>query len=141
MTTNSPVRDVMTTDPFTIESHLDLDVALEAMRSHNVRRLPVVSETGRVVGIITLYDALLATRKGDDWMSDLVSTMPTVKDAMTANVYTIEPGATVAHAARLMISHKVGALPVVEDRRLVGIVTESDLFRVLADVLEGQEAP
>lgn len=130
------VRDVMHKDPVTITAELPLDVALETMRSNNVRRLPVVSDTRRVVGILTLYDALIATRKEADWMGELVTPMPTVKDAMTANVITIEPGVDVAHAARMMNSHRVGGLPVVEDHKLVGILTESDLFRILADMLD-----
>lgn len=129
------VRDVMTKDPVSIAPHLPLDVALETMRSNNVRRLPVVAETGRVIGIITLYDALLATRKGDDpWLGEIVSEMPTVKEAMTANVHTIGPDETLGRAASLMNVHRVGALPVVEDMKLIGIITESDLFRVLAEM-------
>jgi len=135
-----PVREVMTEDLVTIESDLPVDVALETMRSNNVRRLPVVSETGRVVGILTLYDALLATRQeSDDFMSAVVARMPTVKDAMTANVTTIGPDDSVARAARLMTRHKIGGLPVVEDHKVVGIVTESDLFRYLANILEPEE--
>jgi acetoin utilization protein AcuB len=130
------VRDVMTKDPVTITSGLPVDVAIETMRSNRVRRLPVVSETNRVVGILTLYDAMIATRKSGDWMSELVEPMPVVGDAMTANVITIGPDESVAQAARLMNGHRVGALPVVENMRLIGIVTESDLFRVLADMLE-----
>jgi CBS domain-containing protein len=128
------VRDVMTKDPVSIAPHLPLDVALETMRANNVRRLPVVSDTGRVVGIITLYDALLATRQGDPWLGEIVAQMPKVKDAMAANVHTIGPDETLGRAASLMNAHRVGALPVVDQLRLVGIITESDLFRVLAEM-------
>jgi CBS domain-containing protein len=136
------VRDVMTREPVTITADLPMDVALVTMRSNNVRRLPVVSDTGRVIGIITLYDALIATHKDEnDWMSELVTPMPTVEDAMTANVITVGPDEDLAHVARMMIGHRVGGLPVVEEHKLVGIITESDLFGVLAEMLDAETAP
>jgi CBS domain-containing protein len=124
----------MTKDPVTIAPHLPLDVALETMRANSIRRLPVVADTGRVIGIITLYDALLATRTGESWLGEVVSEMPLVKDAMTANVHTIGPDETVGRAASQMNTFRVGALPVVENMRLIGIITESDLFRILAEM-------
>ena len=130
------VRDVMTREPLTIAPDLPMSVAIETMRSKGVRRLPVVSTTNRVIGILTLYDALLATRKDNDWMSELVTPMPSVEDGMTANVITIGSQDTLAHAARLMNTHRVGGLPVMDDMRIVGIITESDLFKVLADMLD-----
>jgi CBS domain-containing protein len=65
--------------------------------------------------------------------------MPMVQDGMTANVMTIGSDDTLAHAARLMNTHRIGALPVVDDMRLVGIITESDLFKVLADLLDSEQ--
>lgn len=134
------VRDVMTKTLLTIAPDLPMDVAIETMRSNRVRRLPVVSTTNRVIGIITLYDALLATRKDENWLSEIVTPMPTVEEGMTASVITIGPEDTLAHAARIMNTHHIGGLPVVDEMRLVGILTESDLFKLLADLLDPEHA-
>jgi CBS domain-containing protein len=130
----------MTPDPITCSSDVPVDVALETMTSNDVRRLPVVSRTGHVAGIITRFDAMYALKKDDNWFA--ADTVPPVKEVMTANVFTVEATDTVAHAARLMINYKIGGLPVVDDAgKLIGILTESDLFRYLADQLdpEGKE--
>lgn len=133
------VENLMTRDPITTSPDVPITVALEAMRANAVRRLPVVSKTGSVAGILTMYDAMLALRKGQDWFSAGLEEVPNVKEIMTANVITVAPDESVARAARLMLSHKIGALPVVENLKLVGIITESDLFRYMVDLLEGDK--
>jgi CBS domain-containing protein len=134
---NTPVSVIMTKDPVTCTTDLPVDAALEAMTSNNVRRLPVVTKTRHVTGIITRYDATLALKVEPDIFGGVPQDRPLVRDVMTANVITIQSNDTIAHAARLMITHKIGGLPVVnESDELVGIVTESDLFRFLAEQLE-----
>lgn len=128
------VREIMTDEVITITQNLKCDVAIELMRSNDIRRLPVVGTGGRVIGIITLNQAELAMPKGSSfWGTGEAEEVPSVKDAMTDFVYTIKPDQSVGRAAQMMANHKIGALPVVQDGELVGIVTESDLFRFLAE--------
>lgn len=135
------VKDVMTRDVASISSELTVDVALQTMREREVRRLPVVGENDRLMGIITLMDAEVAMPRGSTYFSaSPLEEVPTVRQAMTANVITIGPDEPVVTAARRMLTHDVGALPVVEAYKVVGIVTESDLFKTLVDVLEGAPA-
>jgi acetoin utilization protein AcuB len=120
--------------------------ARELMQSHRINQLPVVVD-GRLVGIITdrdLRDAfpsvfdspLFERRKPKVAMTDPRTV--TVEMVMTPNVTTVAPGDSMADAARLMRRERVGALPVVEGDRVVGIVTRSDVLDCFLD-LEGLE--
>lgn len=125
------VGEYMTRDVTTIMSDLKVDVAIETMRTANVRRLPVVSKVGeRVIGIITLADAEGAMPRGASYMG-ADETIPEIRDVMSADPITIGPDETLGHAAKLMVNHKIGALPVVADGKIAGIITESDLFRYI----------
>lgn len=127
------VQDLMTQDPVVITADVGIDVALETMNASSVRRLPVVSETGRVVGIITREDVRAALPRGALHMATHPDEpMPIVKDVMTTDVITVRPDDLLDRAAKLMLHRKVGGLPVVENIRLVGILTESDVFRWVA---------
>ncbi len=127
------VRQLMTTDLVTITKELKCDVAIELMRSNNVRRLPVVGSGDRLIGILTINQAEIAMPKGTSfWSGGEAEEIPEVRDVMTDFVYTIEADQSIGRAAQMMANHKIGALPVVEEGRLIGIITESDLFRFLA---------
>jgi len=134
----TPVSEIMTREVISIDPDLPVREALELMGANDVRRLPVVSRAGRIVGIITISDARLAMPRPDD----LDATPPKVREVMTDYVYTIAPEGTVGEAARLMVNHRIAALPVLEEGDLVGIVTESDLFRFVAEQMhpEGEGA-
>jgi CBS domain-containing protein len=136
---NALVRDIMTTNVLSIDPDLGVDTAVELMRSNSVRRLPVVSDSGRLIGIITLEDARLALPKDlRDEHGYNREAPPAVREVMTDYVYTTQPEEPLGVAARRMVNHRVGALPVLEDRRLVGVVTESDIFRFVAEQYEQQ---
>jgi len=127
------IRDLMTEDPVVISADVSIDVALETMNASSVRRLPVVSDTGRVIGIITREDVRAALPRGALHMAAHEGEeMPQVKDVMTTEVMTIRPDDLLDRAAKLMLHRKIGGLPVVENIRLVGIITESDVFRWVA---------
>ncbi len=133
------VREIMTKDVISISRDLKVDIAIETMRANNIRRLPVMSSTDRLIGIITIDQAMLAMPKGSSFYAERSDEeVPTVNDTMTDYVYTIEPEVPVGMAARKMVDHTVGALPVVENGAVIGIVTESDLFRYLAAQMEAE---
>jgi CBS domain-containing protein len=118
-----------------------LSNALALMHAHHVRHLPVIDDAGDVCGIITESDirgAMIVEITGLDLAA--IATMLNriaVRDVMTEEPITIAPDATLREAALLMLDNKIGGLPVTEsDHGLVGMITESDLFKALASFLE-----
>jgi CBS domain-containing protein len=129
------VRDWMTPDPITIHSRTPLPDAHQIMVDRRIRRLPVVDD-GVLTGIVTRGDIRGAQPSEATSLSIyevhyLVSRL-TVGQIMTKPVISVSPDATVQAAAALMLKHRIAGLPVVEDGRVVGIITESDIFRMVA---------
>lgn len=130
----SSVANWMSTPPILVEPTITLAEAERIMEQRHVRRLPVV-EHERLIGIITWGDLRAAqpsaatTLSVYEWRALLERA--TVAGCMTRDPITIPPDATVLAAARLMLDHKIGGLPVVAAGRVVGMITESDLFRLL----------
>ncbi len=136
------VKDWMTADPVTIDAHTTLPEANRLMKECNIRRLPVVDQ-GKLVGIVTLSDIREASPSNATALSiyelNYLLARLTVGEIMTRDPITIAPDTSIEAAARLMLDHKIGSLPVVQETRVVGIITESDIFRML--VLEGEPRP
>jgi acetoin utilization protein AcuB len=134
------LADIMTRDPVCVQSYDTLRMAIDRMRDHHCRRLPVV-DNGRLVGIISDRDARLALnspfimreRNQDQELLDRV----VVAECMTADPVTLPPDASVLEAARLMHDRKFGGIPVVDNLKLVGIVTETDLMACFIKICEG----
>ncbi len=130
------VRDVMHSPVITISTGATLEEANTLMWEQGIRHLPVV-EGGRVVGILTDRDVRLATSE--------LSPMPykpqaRVEEVMTTPVLTADPMDPVEEAARVMRDRKIGCLPVVDGRELVGIITGIDLLDALV-ALTGARLP
>jgi acetoin utilization protein AcuB len=117
---------VMTRTPETIRPEDTLLKAKEMMDAGGFRRLPVVHE-GRVVGILTERDL----REHGGYLKSTK-----VEAVMKAPVVSVDSKASVEEAARLMLAKKIGGMPVVDEGKLVGIVTSSDLLRAFLNVLE-----
>jgi CBS domain-containing protein len=134
------VTDVMTRDVTTLNHNASLEFAEGLMLMREIRHIPIVDEEGAVVGMISNRDLFrsalaFAIGYGEKGRSTLQKSVK-VKDVMVEPVITIPPGTTLAQAARLLVEHKVGCLPVVEDGRLRGIVTETDLLQQLFVTLD-----
>ena len=128
----------MTANPLTVPENMPVQEAEEIMRKHKIRRLPVVKGE-KLVGIVTEIDLLRvspssATSLSMFELNYLLSRLQ-VKEAMTKNPRTISPEATIEEAALIMRENNVGALPVVENGKLVGIITESDIFDAYIDLM------
>ena len=129
------VKDLMTKDPVTVAPDAPVRVAIAQMSERGIRHLPVVDPTGKLLGMLTDRDLahasfmpLLAEYLG--WREARVAS-PRVRDLMTWSVITTYPEATIVQAALTMFQRRVGSLPVVDDGRLVGIVTERDIVATL----------
>jgi acetoin utilization protein AcuB len=130
------VRDLMTATPITVAPMTPMLEARQRMAQARIRHLIVV-EDDRLVGIITDRDIRLnlpsPATSLSVWELNFLLASLTVRSVMTSAVLVVESHRPIAEAARIMIDHKIGALPVVDDGRLVGIVTESDFVRATAD--------
>ena len=129
------VRDIMSAEVTTLGRNDTLLLAKDIMNLGRIRHFPVV-EDDEVVGVVSqrdLYRASLGTvmQYGEKAQRAFLESVA-VKEVM-ADPISISPDATVRDAARLMLEHKIGCLPVLEDSRLVGIVTETDMLQVVAD--------
>ena len=128
------VRNWMTPNPITITPQTTLPEARQLMDKYNIRRLPVLSK-GKLVGIVTRGD-LRAVQASDATtlsvyeLNYLLNKTP-AKDFMAYEPITIAADAPISEAARRMLQHKIGGLPVVEYGEMVGILTETDLCRLL----------
>jgi CBS domain-containing protein/nucleotide-binding universal stress UspA family protein len=128
------VGDLMTREVITVSPDTSVQDAQALMLKANIRHL-VVTEGGSLAGIVTDRDIRLnlpspATSLSAWEVNYLVSRL-TVERAMTRTVLTVTPDTETAEAATLMLGHRIGALPVLEGTRIVGIVTETDLLRTL----------
>ncbi|MGQ9813701.1 MAG: CBS domain-containing protein [Candidatus Roseilinea sp.] len=129
------IRDWMTTSPVTIGPKTTVPEAHKLMKERGFRRLPVVDEHNRLIGIVTLSDLREAGPSSATTLSifelNYLLAQLTVDKIMTRDVITVPLDATIRDAARLMLKHEVGALPVMDGDKLVGIITESDIFRII----------
>jgi len=133
------IRDWMTPDPITISVNTTLPDAYWLMINNHIRRLPVL-DNDALVGIVTLEDLRRKIPNkifGVDpvKMSNMLVKL-TVRHVMTDCPKTIQPDATIIEAARQMLEYKISTLPVMDGEKLVGIITESDIFRAFVKKLE-----
>lgn len=133
------VKDRMTKNPVTVTPSTKVDEAALVMKKYGIRRLPVV-EDGKLVGFLSDRDLMKATPSPATTLSkyeinSLLAKM-TVKGIMSRNVVTISVDATIEEAALLMCKEKIGGMPVVSSMgAVVGVITETDIFRTFVDVM------
>jgi acetoin utilization protein AcuB len=135
------VKDVMTAPPLTVELNTSLPQANAVMKQRGIRHLPVVDHAGRVIGILTDRDVshaafVPALAEYLSWDPRRFRT-PRVRDVMTWSVVTIDPAATLVQAGLIMFQRRIGSLPVVDNGRLVGILTERDVLAALRHTERG----
>lgn len=136
------VRECMTRDPITVTPDTTVPDALRLMREKKIRRLPVVNSQGALVGIVSDKDLLYASPSPATtlavWEIPELLAKIKVEKVMTARVITTTDDTPLEEAARIMADHRVGGLPVMHEDRLVGIITETDLFKALLQLLGGR---
>jgi CBS domain-containing protein len=146
------VADIMDDDPVTVGPDDDVETVVHLLREHELPGVPVVNAGGRCVGIVTEADLVIADEQGDlhiphyiELFGGVVFLEPlrrfedrlkkavgsSVRDIMTADPITIDVGASVHEAGRIIVSRGHNRLPVVEHGRLVGVITRVDVLEAL----------
>lgn len=131
------IAQLMSKDVVTLTPDQTLFDVVDLMRRRKIRHLPVI-EDSRVVGIVTDRDvkrAMPSVFSGDQVEYDRVLNETRVEQVMTRDPQTIAPAASLKDALKLMIDRKFGAIPVVEDGTLVGIVTDIDFLKAFYEYL------
>ena len=133
------VKDQMTVNPVTVTSATTIADAAELMKKHRFRRLPVV-DIGKLVGIVTDRDLRKASPSSATTLSvheaDYLLSKALIKDIMTKKVLSIGSEATIEEAALVMYNNRIGGVPVVDKNQdVVGIITETDIFKCLVDIM------
>jgi acetoin utilization protein AcuB len=132
------VKNRMTTEVITLKPDQTLLKAMTLIQQKRIRHLPVVQE-GKVVGIVTERDVRKAGASDSSSLSifELNYLMDQIKVSsfMTKKVITVTPDEPIEAAAKLIYDHKIGALPVVDQNQLVGLITESDILETFIEVL------
>lgn len=138
------VRECMTRNPVTTTPDTPVPDALRLMRGRKVRRLPVLDKHGKLVGIVSDKDLLYASPSPASTLAvweipELLSKIK-IEQVMTREVITAAEDTPLEEAARVMADHRIGALPVMQDKTLIGIITETDLFKALLQLLGGRRS-
>jgi acetoin utilization protein AcuB len=133
------VRDLMRTEVVTLTAHDHLDLAEEIMRKGRIRHMPVVSGEA-VVGMVSQRDLFRAgvssalqfrASAEREWLAKI-----SVREVMTPDVVSIGPDVPAAEAVKQMLDRRIGCLPVIDEGRLVGLLSETDCMRYLARLLD-----
>jgi acetoin utilization protein AcuB len=132
------VRECMTANPIKVHPESDPLAALGLCKSARIRRLPVVDAEEHIVGIVTrnMLEQFLAKAPSPGVMKRQHS----IEQVMASPALTVAPDYPLEEAARLMVVHKIGSLPVIDEGRLIGIITETDIFKQFVEILGGQTA-
>ncbi len=133
------VGERMTHHPVTILETASIDDGLHLMRERKVRRLPVMDEWGKMVGIVSDKDLLHAAPSPATSLSvyelHYLLAKLTIKQVMASPVVSVTMDTPLEEAARIMADKKIGGLPVLDKGELVGIITETDIFKILVELL------
>jgi len=133
----------MTEDVITVTPDLPIAEGLELMHQKKVHRFPVLDKKGKLVGIVSHSDLLYASPSSatslNVWEVTYLIHRIQIQEVMTKKVITVQEDCPIEDAARLMRENAIGGLPVLKGDKLVGIITESDLFEVFLELLMAEE--
>jgi acetoin utilization protein AcuB len=122
------IKSLMITNPVTVTESASIQKAIEMMKEKGFRHLPIVTKGKKLKGFVTLSDlkqGLIPAMVGDLTLTDLMITDP----------ITVAPDDDLETAARIIYEHKISGMPVVKNDKVVGIITESDIFRAFIDMM------
>ena len=133
------IEAIMCTNLITVPPSATLAEARTLMHDHRIHHIPVIDDD-KLVGLVTLTNVLAAT---DSYLRDPKNRIHAneirIDDAMVSDVATVDIHASLRHAALFIEKHKIGCLPVMDDSKLVGIITDTDFVAVAINLLETLE--
>ena len=136
------VGERMSHPPITIPPEMSIHDALALLKKERIRRAPV-TRGDKMVGIISDKDLLNASPSPATslsvWELNYLLSKLTVGEVMTRQVITVAEDTPIEEAARIMADNKIGGLPVMKGERIVGIITETDLFKILLELMGARE--
>lgn len=137
------IDEFMTSEPYTLRETDSINDAWEVMIGKHIRHIPIIDKDGHVLGLVTQRDVLAATEPGAilqaETASHEIKSSVQLSEIMIRDVKTIHRSDSLRKAALYLQSHKYGCLPVVEDDRLVGIITDSDFIDIAINLIEQAE--
>lgn len=138
------IRERMSHPVITVSADMSMQEALDHMRKEHIRRLPVINKRGQLVGIVTETDLAKASPSQATTLSvweirELVSKVK-VEEIMTPDVVTVTDDTPIEEAARIMADCNVSGLPVMREGKLVGLITETDLFKIFLELFGARES-
>lgn len=125
----------MTSDVITLQNNDDLETAERLFKKHNIRHVPVVSGD-KIIGMLSYTDLLRisfvdAIDDDEETVESIVYNMFTIEQVMTKNLIQVPPSITIKEVAEILAEKEFHAIPVVDDDKLVGIVTTTDMIKYL----------
>lgn len=133
------VYERMSKPVISVQPDMPIQEALNLMRREKIRRAPVVDKQGRLVGIVSETDLLHASPSDATslsvWELNYLISKIKVQEVMSAEVLSVTPDTPVEAAARMMVDNAIGGMPVLRDHEVVGMITETDLFKLFLEML------
>jgi acetoin utilization protein AcuB len=127
----------------TIHPEVPIQEALDMMHKEHVHRFPVVDSRGRMIGLVSETDILNASPSEvttlSMWEVNYLISKITVKKVMVTDVITVTEDTPIEEAARIMADHSISGLPVMREGKVVGIITETDLFKIFLELMGARE--
>lgn len=138
------VGERMSHPVITIHPDTPMQDALRIMGQEQIRRLPVVNKRGQLVGIVSEMDLMHASPSDATtlsiWELNYLLSKIQINEIMTKKVHTVSTDTPLEEAARIMCDNKIGGVPVVKDGEVVGIITETDLFKIFLEMLGARDS-
>lgn len=130
-----PVSSIMTTNLITLDVKESLEKAEHLFKKYKIRHIPVI-ENDKIIGMISLNDILRISfadgaYREEENISSSIYEMFTIRQLMIGNLETVSPDTTIKDVAKLLVKREFHSLPVVENGRLIGMVTTTDLIKYL----------
>ncbi len=122
------IRSLMIKNPITISEDASIKDALDLMNAHSIRHLPVVNHDNNFIGFVTLTDLKQA------FIPSMVTDL-SLKDIMVKDPIVLHPDTNIETAARIIHKHKIGGIPVVENQKLIGIITITDILEAFVSMM------
>ena len=122
------IRSLMIKNPITISENASVKDAFDLMNAHSIRHLPVVTHANKFIGFVTLTDLKQA------FIPSMVTDL-SLKDIMVKDPIVLQPDATIETAARIIYKHKISGIPIVDNQKLVGIITTTDILEAFVSMM------